>query len=135
MEKSPKKQQVKRIELNSNESIGYFDFKGFHVRYNVNTETQDDINQENPANFALTPNTSGGQTLSIWIWEGVPQKFKEILLHHELTEADLMLNQRLSKQEAHRVAFKAHMQYARETMDHEDYGEFIRWQDTVKFHH
>ncbi len=134
MEKESTTPQTNRIELDPEESIGYFDYKGFRVRYNVATETQDDTNAEEPANHALTPNTGGGETLSIWVWEGVPQKFKEILLQHELIEADLMLNQKRLKSEAHKAAWESHMQYAKEHLNRKDHEEFIKWQSAIKFH-
>lgn len=134
MEKEPEIPQTNKIELDPVESIGYLDYKGFRVRYNVATETQDDINASEPANHAWTPDTGGGKTLSIWVWEGVPQKFREILLQHELIEADLKLNQNRPKAEAHKAAFEYHMRYAKEHLNEEDYKEFLEWQSTIKFH-
>jgi len=135
MEREPTRLQQNKIELDLNKPTGNFDFKGFRVHYNLDTKTQDDMNAEYPADFAVTQDShGGGESLSIWIWEGVPQKFKEVLLHHELIEADLKLNQGLPQKEAHKTAFDSHMQYAKEYLSQEGYDEFIQWQNKIKFH-
>lgn len=133
LEQGPEKQKLQRLELDPSESNGFFDFKGFSVYYDFEVGTQEDTNQERPAEYAMTPNTGGGESLSVWIWEGVPEKFKEILLYHEITEADLVLNQGVLRKDAHKAAVNSHMQYANEFLNKEDYDEFVAWQGTMKF--
>ena len=68
MDNSPKPQKNEKINLDPKEPIGYFTFKNFKVRYNVETETQKDINKQNPANHEITTGSDGsGETLSVWV--------------------------------------------------------------------
>ncbi len=86
------------------------------------------VNQETPAKFKVTPDTGGGLSLSIWIWEGTPSEFRDILFYHELKEAEFLFVDGLSKDEAHKKAVSLHMTYAKKFLPEDKFREFLEWQ-------
>jgi len=112
----------------------------YKINVNLNSPTYKTTNQRRPAEYGLTPdlNYDGkptGSSLSVWIWYGVPKKFKKILLYHELKEAELELGYMIKKQKAHEIAVNYHMAYAKKFLSEIDFEKFLKWQskcDTYK---
>ena len=114
-----------------NEAIGYLDFGRlpYKVRYNFESDTDLEItNEKQPARYLITQNIGGGKTLSVYVWKHVPKEFKEILLLHEMSEAEFIFVDYLPKMDAHDKAVKIHMDYAKKHLSKNKFKEFVDWQ-------
>src|SRR3989338_381406 len=89
------------------------------------------VDEKNPGRFRVTPDTGGGLSLSIWVHEGVPVEYKDIVMYHELTEAELVFAEGLSEDEAHKQAVIQTEAYARSHLSSEELENFISWQKTL----
>lgn len=90
------------------------------------------INSRRPAYYKITPNLGcAGISLSIWLWDGIPNEFREILLYHELVEAKLILRGDVDDYEAHNAALEKHCAYARKFLTAEKFEKFIAWQNRI----
>ncbi len=86
------------------------------------------VNQDNPGLYRITSDTGRGQSLSIWVWEGVPKDFRDIVFFHELKEAEFVFADQFSLDEAHNKAVQLHTAYARKFLPEDKFTEFIKWQ-------
>ena len=86
------------------------------------------VNEETPARYRVTPNAGGGQSLSVWVWEGVPVDFCDTLFYHELTEAEFRFADGLSKDESHKKAVPLHIAYAKKFLPENKFQQFLEWQ-------
>src|SRR3546814_91597 len=124
---------LERLELDLNEdAVNYFPFRGMNVLCELHDKTAD-AGPKHPAMYAMTQDrpregNEPGETLSIWVWEGVPSKFKEVLTYHELIEGYSRYAERIDRDEAHQTAKKAHNAYAQQFLSAEDLAEFEAWQ-------
>ena len=127
---------LERLELDlSEDALNYFQFRGINVLCELHDES-DDMGPKHPASFDMTPNKSMsgnefGETLSVWVWEGVPSKFKEVLVYHEVVEGYSRYIGQMKGDEAHQAAQKAHNAYAKEFLSAEDLAEFEAWQSQL----
>jgi len=119
------------------EELPYFDNPRGFMRYgnipykvyrNLKQPASNLINEDAPAKFKLTSDTGGGVSLSVWVWEGVPADFCNVLFYHELKEAEFIFADRLSKEEAHKKAVPLHMAYAKKFLSKSTYQNFLKWQ-------
>ncbi len=137
MEKIPPKVETpsfERLELEP-EGIGSLEFMGMKVRYVLDDpEEPNGTGPSKPAFFMFTQDYGYGatteDTLSVWIWEGVPKKFKEILLYHELMEG-YYSQLGVEHPRSHELAKKSHLAYAKQFLSAEDLNEFLEWQSQL----
>ncbi len=114
----------------SEHPIGYLRIRQlpYPVRYHLASEADPVVtNEQRPARFLVTPDLAGGKTLSVYIWEGVPEDFREVLLAHELVEASLVLRG-VAPEAAHTRAVAAHHAYARRHLSAARADDFLSWQ-------
>ena len=128
---------LERLELDlSEDAVNYFEFRGMNVLCELHDKSED-VGPRHPAMYAMTQDISresgkpGGETLSVWVWEGVPGKFKEVLTYHELIEGYSRKKERMDYPEAHQAAKKAHNTYAKQFLSAEDLTEFETWQSQL----
>lgn len=141
MEQTPKpteQRPLERLELDlSEDAVNYFEFRGMNVLCELNdTEQEDGVGSKRPAMYAMTQDRPLGgnktsETLSVWIWKSVPDKFKEVLTYHELIEGYSRHKERMEAVEAHQTAKKAHNAYAKQFLSAEDLAEFEAWQSQL----
>ena len=86
------------------------------------------VDEENPAMYRITPDTGGGQSLSIWVWEGVPVDFCNTLFYHELKESEFRFADGFSREESHERAVPLHMAYAKKFLSEDKFHQFLEWQ-------
>lgn len=125
-----------RMELDA-EGIGRMKFQGLNVRVIWNDDSPD-MGPEYPASFQMTPDivpngVEPTYTLSVWIWEGVPANFKEVVLFHELTEG-WAANKGMDPDAAHELAVRAHLAYAKSFLSEENFATFKEWQDKLPWY-
>ena len=123
------------------DDVTTFEFKGFPVYVSILPDDYNEaeflsVGEKRPAAFKITTDVSPdrkstGHTVSIWMWEGVPKKFREIVLYHELTEY-LFLRAGSDRTMAHEKATLAHAQYARQFLSSEDQAEFFEWDSKIQ---
>ena len=70
-------------------------------------------------------------SLSIWVYDGAPKVYKDIVMFHELTEAELMFADGIPKNEAHSQAVARTEAYAKTHLTPEEFENFITWQKTL----
>lgn len=100
----------------------------YKIYYSTNNEGKELVDERNPGSFGVTPDLPGpGDSLSIWIHESVPKEFKDIVMFHELTEAELVLANGIDHKEAHRRSVAATEQYARTNLSQKEFDEFQIW--------
>jgi hypothetical protein len=100
----------------------------YKVRYAIDMPTDSDINQEMPAKYLLTGDTGGGFSLTIWLWDEIPEEFKPVILYHELKEAEFKFADGLSRDESHKKAIPLHMAYAKKFLPEDKFQQFLEWQ-------
>ena len=85
-------------------------------------------NRENPcfAKWAPFSPSNSTPTLGITMWDGVPEKFRPVLVAHELRE--------VGDGHSHEEAVEYHMGYARKFLSPEDLSEFMEWQSQFKYY-
>lgn len=139
MEQPPETKEqwpLERLELDlGKDAVNYFEFRGINVLCELYDESED-VGPKHPAMYAMTQDRYAGgnepsETLSIWIWKGVPSKFKEVLTYHELIEGYSRHKERMEAADAHQTAKKAHNTYARTFLSAEDLAEFETWQSQL----
>jgi hypothetical protein len=127
------------------ESVGWIPSFGdipYKVRYNLDTpegEFSDpkgtqllQLNARSPGINIVTQDLPGpGFSLSVFIYEGTPEKYKEIVLYHELVEAHFFYELKGNRRDAHIQACKMHEQYVREYFP-DIAAEFLNWSRKVK---
>ena len=95
------------------------------------------VNSKNPALHSVTPNLNFGggvadDSLSIWIWKGIPKDVRDILLYHELKEAEFRFADGFSREAAHKKAVISHIAYARKFLPEDKFHKFLKWQSQYK---
>ena len=100
----------------------------YDIHIELKTPKSSVVDEERPAHYSVTPNIGGGHSLSVWVWDRVPKNFVNVLLYHELKEAEFLLADGLSKEEAHNNAAELHIAYASRFLSQKDFQRFLRWQ-------
>lgn len=121
--------------LSFEESSGWYEFGRipYKIYYMLSCPSTDLIDEKHPGGFDLTADLGGGgRSLSIWIHESVPDEFKDIVMFHELREAELRYADELDKNGAHRQAVSETEAYARQHLNEEKLAKFLEWQSTIE---
>ncbi len=121
------------------EPIGWYQYGKIplRIRYNIETPTSDKINERNPGLNQLTPDLkiSSKQpsiSLSVWVHESVPANFKDIVMFHELKEAELLIYEYgWESKKSHEEAKRLTQIYAKTYLTEDKFAEFIEWQKTL----
>ena len=66
--------------------------------------------------------------LEVQVHPSVPEKYLDIVIVHELKEADLLFFENKSIKDAHIFAKKVHANYARKTRTPKEFFEFCEWE-------
>ncbi len=108
----------------------------YKIRYNLEESAGELVNRKYPALYRITPDMSPGGTddesLSIWIWRGIPRDFRNILFYHELKEAEFRFADGLSRNDSHKKAAALHRAYAEKFLSKNRFNEFLKWQSQYK---
>ena len=108
----------------------------YKIYRSLECETCDVINEQTPARYGLTSDLvlGGGssESLSIRLWKGIPRDYREILLYHELKEAEFQFVDGLPEEESHRKAVLYHMEYAKRFLPEDKFQQFLEWQSHHK---
>jgi hypothetical protein len=134
MSEKEKNQVNKEPRLSFEGKRGWYEYSGiaYRIFYILNCGAGSLVDEKNPGMYRLTPNLGGGGTsLSIWVHESVPAKFKDIVMYHELIEARIAFGEGLNKTIAHARAVIETDIYAKTHLSPEDYIEFMQWSETL----
>ncbi len=94
----------------------------------------DIVSEKNPACYRITSDSHGGEeSLSVWIYKGVPEDFRNILFYHELKEAEFKFSDGLSREESHKRAVSFHIAYAKKFLPEDKFNEFLEWQSKYMY--
>ena len=86
------------------------------------------IDDITPARWELTPDSNRkSRSVSIWLHESIPVDFRDIVMFHELLEAELNLWRGLNEEDAHNRAETETQQYAEKNLGEEDLKKYNQW--------
>jgi len=127
---------------------GHFQFRGWDLPFWLNEPAEEDgrptaVNAKNPAVWEIRTR-EGRYVPFLFIWEGVPEPFKKILLYHEAQEATLALGNsadyivggpqagRMDRHEAHVIAKRLHEAIAPRLLNPEQLESFRKWDASLQ---
>jgi hypothetical protein len=103
----------------------------YKIFYSMECRKGSSLNEKNPGYWAITQDLGGGDSLSVYVFEDVPQEYKDIIMYHELTEAELVFVGGLQKKEAHSQAVIKTEIYAKSFLPKEAFEKFSEWLKTL----
>jgi hypothetical protein len=93
----------------------------------VPTNKSDLVNEECPARFRMIPTNDPMahyegiyEVCLVGVWEGVPEKYKPLLIAHELREKDIG---------SHKKALEYEMEIARRMLNKQEFEEYKKWRE------
>ena len=108
--------QFPKFDLRKNAGwLGDFRNIPYNIFYAIVSEN-DIVSADDPGRNRVTPNTGGGESLSIFIHKSVPKKFRPIVMFHELKEAELIYGVGVNNKEAHNNVVGITEEYARDLL-------------------
>lgn len=127
--------RLEKLEFDLRDNVK-FSFEGESIHVYPNAEIDNFLNETNPGQFMVTPNSGGGgRGIMIWIHKSVILPFRPVILQHELTEMHLAVHNSLGTEEAHKRAVVSHREYAKTFLSKADYDKFLKWESTLDFKH
>ena len=126
----PSADNLERLEL---EPFGWYSHPRipYKIHYNLNCPESDSGEKGPPGEFMVTPDLnadgSGGESLSIFVSESVPEEFKEVVFFHELREAELTFADGLDEPQAHAQAVVETEEYAKKFLPADQFAKFLEW--------
>ena len=103
----------------------------YKIFYALDCPTSTMVDEKTPGKFKVTPDTGGGESLSIFIHESVPAKFKDVVAFHEPREAELVYVDGIERDQAHQQATTETEEYASKYLTKEEFEKFVEWQSTL----
>jgi len=131
MEESPKQPNPYLPErLTFEQPSGWYSYGRipYKIYYDLECPTGEGVNKKNPGGYTKTPDTKGGESLSIFVHKSVPRAYKDIVIFHELVEAELVFAGGIPEPEAHQLAVRATKDYAKKYLSKDEFGKFMEWQ-------
>lgn len=120
-----------RLSFEGDEGWYQYDDIPFNIYYQFNCPEGSMVSAAHPAAFGITPNMEEGHSLSVWLHESVPENFRDIVMYHELTEAQVRYATGLEKEAAHEYAVQKTLEYARTHLSEQEFKEFEAWEHTL----
>jgi hypothetical protein len=129
---------------------GQFMFRGWTLPYWLDEPAEDDgapteVSARRPGGWDVRPRERENRYLPfLFVWEGVPEAFKKIILYHEAQEATLALGDaedyvvggpqvgRMDRHAAHAVAARLHASFAERILDAAQLEEFRKWEASLQ---
>ena len=110
----------------------------YHIHYETNSGSFEDLSKKSPAIYKLTPNLLNlsenknvspekDYSLSIWIHKSVPRNYVDNIMFHELVEAELVLVDKLDQKLAHKLAIEFEEKYIKKFYGLEKLTELDMW--------
>lgn len=121
---------LKRLELTS--ESGWYEYGRipYKIFYDLEAETGV-VDEKTPGRQGLTQDYPGpGTSLSIWVHVSVPKNYKDIIMYHELVEAEATYADGEEMDAAHQKAVIETHNYARANLSEEEYRKFVVWEKT-----
>jgi len=95
--------------------------------------TNDDfVNSRNPSGYDVNWDYWNVFMLQVLVYNRSPKEFIDILVVHELKEADLVFHEGMTTHEAHIVTVPIHLEYAHKYLSEKDYKRFLDWDYKIK---
>lgn len=105
----------------------------YKIFYALDCPTCVMVDEKTPGKFKITPDSGGGESLSIFIHESVPVEFKDVVAFHELREAELVYADGIDREQAHQQATTETEKYAKKHLTEEEFEKFTEWQSTLVY--
>lgn len=125
---------MEKIQLNGDKGYMNYGKIPYKIHYQSRSNDNKFINHRNPACFRITQDLllSGEKncSLSVWIHKTVPEEFIDIVMYHELVEAELIFNRGISRENAHKHAASLEDQYVEKFYDKEKLQRLKEWRRT-----
>ena len=115
------------------EDEGWYEYGNipYSIHYQFNCPDGVSFSKTDPVYTKVTPNLGGVFSLDIWVHESVPKMFIDVVMFHELTEAELIYAEKVGKQKAYKTAATRTLEYARAHLSLADFREFIKWDSSL----
>ena len=132
-EGKPPQEPSPRLELKERAGWYHYGSIPYKIYYDLVSGSSELVDEKHPGFYRVTPDRPrAGEppaySLSVWVHESVPEAFKDIVIFHELTEAELRIVGGLDEEEGHQRAVAATERYARGHLSSEEFAAFETWQ-------
>lgn len=129
----PKASSEKRLHFEQDSNWYKYGRIPYKILIDLNVPSFSGFNEKEPGRFSVTLDMpGGGKSLYITVHESVPPKWRDIIVYHELIEAEAVFVDGLSKKEAHQKAVAETDRYARKHLPTDELDEFLKWLKTLK---
>ncbi|HEY4493879.1 MAG TPA: hypothetical protein VJB95_00395 [Candidatus Paceibacterota bacterium] len=92
-----------------------------------------DLSKKHPASFTLKNLTEKeGHYLEIVMHWNIPKEFEEVVLFHELREAEMLYGDNVKWEESHQLAEKETTEYAQRYLNAEQFERYKKWIESLK---
>jgi len=137
--KSNKEFQVpERLQFDSRKGWYKFGDVPYKIYFAFDCPDNRFINSKRPAAYLLTPDRPRKPgvfgtiySVSVFIHESVPKNFEDLVMFHELREAELRFGKGMKTSEAHKQAVIDTTAYAKKYLSEEEFNEFNKWADSL----
>jgi len=123
---------ISTVRLPPLPEVGSLSFGELSVPVNYLLDYDDpedpDLSVEHPAEYLLTGDQ---RSILIVVHASVPSNYREIVLFHELIEAELVLERRCPPPVAHRIARASEFMYARRVLVSDEFAMYRAWRDKL----
>lgn len=127
---TPNTEDTKRLSFE--QAHGWYEYGRIPYKIFYMLECPDPlVDAKTPGKYHVTPDSDGGESLSIFIHESVPAEFKDVVAFHELREAELVYADGINQDQAHQQATTETEEYAKNHLTKEEFDKFVEWQSTL----
>lgn len=128
---TPNPEDAKRLSFEQQQGWYRYGRIPYKIFYALNCPSGTMVDEKTPGKFKVTPDSGGGESLSIFIHESAPVEFKDIVAFHELREAELVYADGVKIDEAHQQVTTETEDYAKNHLSKEEFEKFIEWQASL----
>lgn len=101
----------------------------YEIRYDLNAPTTDVLHEKLLGNWLLTPEEpSPDSVVTMWVHESCPPQYRDIVMYHELVEAEYVLGDGIQRVDAHHLAVALTDAYAKVHLSPEEFEEYKKWE-------
>jgi len=115
-------------------SAGFIDASDFSFSVYVapGCQTSSAVDEDCPARNSITPNLSGGESISVLLHETIPDYARSSVLAHELYECWLLYELGTDRSWGHRIAVHLEQLYAEKNLSYTELEAYKSWASTIR---
>lgn len=118
---TPNPEDAKRLDFEQLKGWYKYGRIPYKIYYVLDYPTGTMVDEKTPGKYKVTPDSTGSESLSIFMHESVPAEFKDIIVFHELREAELVFADSMEIGEAHQQATTETKAYTKKHLDPEEF--------------